>query len=676
MWSVRVPTACTDHVVRAGKPRHMTVTLLKSIGASQVFNYNDPNVIKKILNAMDGKTAAGAIAIGDNSAFRCLDVLGHCKGDKHVAMATFPIPAQPKRFALLQIVFYSVTSMISIAIKSRLRGIKTSFVGGTVAHSPVGDALYVNFLPEALANGKFRAAPEPMVVGQGLEPIQEALELQKKGVSARKIVSSDTTPARIVALIAGYENTIDAVVRNTTLENATFDTVVRPWVDTDNAMQAPAGWKSTSCAANTSAALDKKAAASGLMSKSWMEDELAKWGIDDSLPDRPRRFVPFANGGSQEVVKYAHSSEVRRRMFFQNDKKPVQNELILEETIRRHCTQAQILGLPNHAAFRAKGRAVKSAEWIKEFPRNVDGRLVDHAKKEVAELQQLRIEDRKQREVLQKGDEKAFPAWEQQYYINLMEKAVDLDEEKISEYFPVEQVMVLPPGICKLLKHVEVVAVFHELGHALHDLLSKTTYVAFRGSNRLPVDIGEMPSKYLTKWQIDNPGQPDPPRTIPKELVQALQRSQWLDQGLFYNRQAMVSTFDMAVHSIKSPDDVPDMRQLWYSLQEELEGRDFTDIKSDGSAFTTFAHLVSRYDAGYYGYSASDVSSCAAFAQDIWRSKFAEYPRDRLTWELYHHMILEYGGAHPHKLHMLKDFLVREPNGDTLVESLELGAVE
>ncbi|KAK6082956.1 zinc-binding dehydrogenase [Seiridium cupressi] len=646
--------------------------LLKSLGASQVFNYNDPNGIKKILTAMDGKTAAGAMAIGDNSAFRCLDVLGHCKGDKHVAMATFPIPAQPKRFALLQIVFYFVTSMISIAIKSRLRGIKTSFIGGTVAHSPVGDALYVNFLPEALANGKCRAAPEPMVVGQGLEPIQEALELQKKGVSAREIVvnfnflamrnmqvgtirSSDTTPAPIVALIAGYESTIDAVVRNTTLENATFDTVVRPWLDTDNAMQAPAGWKSTSCAANTSAALDNKAAASGLMSKSGMKYRRMSWPDGELTilcPDRPRRFVPFTNGGSQEV----------------------------------------------------------------------------------AELQQLRIEDRKQREVLQKGDEKAFPAWEQQYCINLMEKAVDLDEEKISEYFPVGYVMgamhesvdifavwdgpsehahfigylymdliwrehkyrgnqnvnlecgylkpdggrkypstilscALPtraPGICKLLKHVEVITMFHELGHAIHDLLSKTTYVAFHGSNWLHVDMGEMPSKYLTKWQMENPGKPDPPRTIPKELVQALQRSQWLGQGLFYNRQAMVSTFDMAVHSIKSPDDVPDMRQLWYSLQEELEGRDFTDIKSDGSAFTTFAHLVSGYDAGY---SASDVSSCAAFAQDIWRSMFAEYPRDRLTWELYHHMILEYGGAHPHKLHMLKDFLVREPNGDTLVES-------
>ncbi|KAK9775352.1 putative Peptidase M3A/M3B catalytic domain-containing protein [Seiridium cardinale] len=89
----------------------------------------------------------------------------------------------------------------------------------------------------------------------------------------------------------------------------------------------------------------------------------------------------------------------------------------------------------------------------------------------------------------------------------------------------------------------------------------------------------------------------------------------------------------MAIHSVKSPNDVPDMRKLW-----------------------------------------SDVSSCAAFTQDIWRSKFAEYLRDRLTWELYRRMTLEYGGAHPNKLQMLKDVLGWEPNVDALVESLELGA--
>jgi hypothetical protein len=46
------------------------------------------------------------------------------------------------------------------------------------------------FLPKALAAGEYVAAPDPIVVGKGLEFIQPALEMQKKGVSAKKVVVS------------------------------------------------------------------------------------------------------------------------------------------------------------------------------------------------------------------------------------------------------------------------------------------------------------------------------------------------------------------------------------------------------------------------------------------------------------------------------------------------------
>jgi len=184
--AIQLAVAAGYEVMSTSSPKNFE--LLKSLGASHVFDYNDPDVIGKIVKAMNGKTSAGAMAIGENSTFHCLDVLGNCKGNKHIAMVTFPVPQQPKRFAVVQILFYFITSMVSIAIKSRVRGIKTSFVWGAVAHSPVGDAVYVNYLPEALANGTFRAAPEALVVGEGLEVIQRALVVQKRGVSAKKVV--------------------------------------------------------------------------------------------------------------------------------------------------------------------------------------------------------------------------------------------------------------------------------------------------------------------------------------------------------------------------------------------------------------------------------------------------------------------------------------------------------
>ena len=52
----------------------------------------------------------------------------------------------------------------------------------------VGDAVWRKYLPEALAEGKFQAKPDPFVMKGGLERVQEGIDLQRKGVSAQKIV--------------------------------------------------------------------------------------------------------------------------------------------------------------------------------------------------------------------------------------------------------------------------------------------------------------------------------------------------------------------------------------------------------------------------------------------------------------------------------------------------------
>jgi hypothetical protein len=51
-------------------------------------------------------------------------------------------------------------------------------------------ATFAGYLPEALANGTYKVAPAPETVPtKGLEGIQEALDILKKGVSAKKLVT-------------------------------------------------------------------------------------------------------------------------------------------------------------------------------------------------------------------------------------------------------------------------------------------------------------------------------------------------------------------------------------------------------------------------------------------------------------------------------------------------------
>jgi len=52
----------------------------------------------------------------------------------------------------------------------------------------VGDAVWRKFVPEALADGRLKAAPEALIIKGGLASVQEGLDVLKKGVSAQKVV--------------------------------------------------------------------------------------------------------------------------------------------------------------------------------------------------------------------------------------------------------------------------------------------------------------------------------------------------------------------------------------------------------------------------------------------------------------------------------------------------------
>jgi hypothetical protein len=77
---------------------------------------------------------------------------------------------------------------ITFWLQTRRHGVRTRFISGSLVHSDISRAIYVDYLPEALARRCFRPMPMPLVAGSGLEDIQAALDLQREGVSARKIV--------------------------------------------------------------------------------------------------------------------------------------------------------------------------------------------------------------------------------------------------------------------------------------------------------------------------------------------------------------------------------------------------------------------------------------------------------------------------------------------------------
>jgi NADPH:quinone reductase-like Zn-dependent oxidoreductase len=184
----RLAVAAGYEVITTCSPRNFE--LVKRLGASQAFDYNSKTVVVDIIRALQNAKVAGAISIGHGAIDACMDILDKCHGNKFLAMMTYPLPTPPpKHFVIPKTVATFVPWMATNYVKCKTRGIKNAFVeGSSLILNGIGEAVYANFLSEALEKGTFVAAPEPKVVGTGLEFVEAAMKIQREGVSACKVV--------------------------------------------------------------------------------------------------------------------------------------------------------------------------------------------------------------------------------------------------------------------------------------------------------------------------------------------------------------------------------------------------------------------------------------------------------------------------------------------------------
>lgn len=66
---------------------------------------------------------------------------------------------------------------------------RLKYIAGTaLKKTDISLAIYRDYLPAVLADGSYQIVPRPKVVGHGVGAIQDALDIQRRGVSAQKIV--------------------------------------------------------------------------------------------------------------------------------------------------------------------------------------------------------------------------------------------------------------------------------------------------------------------------------------------------------------------------------------------------------------------------------------------------------------------------------------------------------
>lgn len=193
--AIQLAVAAGYEVVTTASPRNFEH--VRALGASQVFDYHSATVVQDLVAALQGKTLAGALSIASGSAGACMDVLKASEGRKFVSLASTPVSFEPlgqqprSPFLLPRLMGRMLWATALLQLKARRAGIRTrSIWGGSLMNDEVGPLVFETFLPAALAERRYVAAPEPEVIGHGLGAIQQGFEVQRRGVSARKVVIS------------------------------------------------------------------------------------------------------------------------------------------------------------------------------------------------------------------------------------------------------------------------------------------------------------------------------------------------------------------------------------------------------------------------------------------------------------------------------------------------------
>jgi len=165
-----------------------------------------------------------------------------------------------------------------------------------------------------------------------------------------------------------------------------------------------------------------------------------------------------------------------------------------------------------------------------------------------------------------------------------------------------------------LLSHDDARTLFHEFGHALHQMLSDLTYQSISGTS-VARDFVELPSQLYEHW-LDVPevlekhalhvetGQP-----MPRDLLQRLLAAQTYDMGFQTVEFIASALVDLDFHDGPAPADP------MAAEAETLARIKMPDAIVMRHATPHFAHVFSGdgYSSGYYSYMWSEVMDADAY---------------------------------------------------------------
>jgi oligopeptidase A len=220
-----------------------------------------------------------------------------------------------------------------------------------------------------------------------------------------------------------------------------------------------------------------------------------------------------------------------------------------------------------------------------------------------------------------------------------------------------------------LLRHDDVVTLFHEMGHAIHHLFGKCHERSVSGINGVAWDVVEFPSQFLENFAYEaailkrfgfhhETGEP-----IPETLMRKIKAAKNFQAALGILRQVEFSLFDFMLHQKRyQGEEVQDLLDTIRQKTALLKPPSYNRFQHG------FAHIFAGgYAAGYYSYKWAEVLSADAFFACLDKKEGF----NKAKAEGYKEHILSNGGA-KEMSELYSEWLGRKPKVESLIRLYEI----
>jgi len=214
-----------------------------------------------------------------------------------------------------------------------------------------------------------------------------------------------------------------------------------------------------------------------------------------------------------------------------------------------------------------------------------------------------------------------------------------------------------------LLRHDDVVTLFHEMGHALHHMLSEVNENEVSGVNGVEWDAVEFPSQFLENFAYEPKVLKmlafhyESGETISDDMIEKLVKSKNFMSATNMLRQLEFSIFDFKLHTKSYQGD--EIQNLLNKIRQQTA---LIKPPSYNRFQNSFSHIFGGgYAAGYYSYKWAEVLSADVFMQVIDEGIF-----NSTTAKNYLDIILKSGGAKSMQS-LFEQLMQRDPNPDNLL---------